>query len=207
MFIFIKHGDNQQFLANANCSVLLLLHYARRKVGLPKTETIDLCDETGTMKLFFLMKTPGDYASKFLTARNTYYVCKVERGAPGTRVESAYKAFVPLLKNPEPELIDALRTQCDLLERSRVKMLRIQEAKKVIPIESSVNLTVSLTKHGLSQQPPFPTCLLKAPLPQLSGVNFLPKSNIHAQDLPLTSLVLPLALVCRKLLCRGLFTY
>ncbi|ELR52752.1 hypothetical protein M91_16574 [Bos mutus] len=157
MFIFIKHGDDQQFLANINCSVLLLLHYARRKVGLPKTETIDLCDETGTMKLFFLMKTPGDYANKFLTARNTYYICKVERGAPGTRVESAYKAFVPLLKNPEPELIDALRTQCDLLERSRVKMLRIQEAKKVVPIESSVNLTVSLTKHGLSQEPPFPT--------------------------------------------------
>lgn len=63
----------------------------------------------------------------------------------GTRVESAYKAFVPLLKNPEPELIDALRTQCDLLERSRVKMLRIQEAKKVIPIESSVNLTSKST--------------------------------------------------------------
>ena len=106
-----------------------------------------------------------------------------------------------------PWFLDALRTQCDLLERSRMKMLRIQEAKKVVPIESSANLTVSLTKHGLSQEPPFPTCLLKAPLPRLSGVNFLPKSNIHAQDLPLTSLVLPLALVCRKLLCRGLFTY
>ena len=51
-------------------------------------ETIDLCDETGTMKLFFLMKTPGDYASKFLTARNTYYVCKVERGAPGRDLEA-----------------------------------------------------------------------------------------------------------------------
>ncbi|KAM9667501.1 uncharacterized protein CXorf65 homolog isoform 1-T1 [Dama dama] len=207
MFIFIKHGDNQQFLANINCSVLLLLHYARRKVGLPKTDTIDLCDETGTMKLFFLMKTPGDYANKFLTARNTYYVCKVERGAPGTRLENAYKAFVPLLKNPEPELVDALRTQCDLLERSRVKMLRIQEAKKVVPVDSSVNLPVSLTEHGLPQQPPFPTCLLKSSLPRLSGMNFLSKSDIRDQDLPLTSLVLPLALVCRKLLCRGLCTY
>ncbi|XP_053435163.1 uncharacterized protein CXorf65 homolog [Nycticebus coucang] len=140
MFIFIKHGDNQQFLVNVNCSVLLLLHYTRNKVGLPKTDTIDLCDETGTMKLLFLMKTPGDNASKFLTARSTYYVCKVERGAPGTRLENSYRAFVPLLKNPEPELIDALRTQCDFLERSRVKLLRTQEAKKVVPIESSVNL-------------------------------------------------------------------
>ncbi|XP_004396701.1 PREDICTED: uncharacterized protein CXorf65 homolog [Odobenus rosmarus divergens] len=140
MFIFIKHGDNHQFLVDTNCSVLLLPHYTRNKVGLPKTDTIDVCDDTGTMKLLFLTKTPGDYASKFLTARNTYYIYKVEHGAPGTRLENAYRAFVPLLKNPEPELIDTLCTQCDLLERSRVKLLRSQEAKKVIAIESSVNL-------------------------------------------------------------------
>ncbi|XP_007957075.1 uncharacterized protein CXorf65 homolog [Orycteropus afer afer] len=140
MFIFIKHGDNQQFLVNTNCSILLLLHYIRRKMRLFKTDTIDLCDETGTMKLLFLVKTPGDYASKFLTPRNTYYVCKVERGGPGIRFRNAYRAFVPLLKNPEPELIDSLRTQCDFLEKSRVKMLKIQEAKKVTVIESTVNL-------------------------------------------------------------------
>ncbi|XP_020738668.1 uncharacterized protein CXorf65 homolog [Odocoileus virginianus] len=140
MFIFIKHGDNQRFLANINCSVLLLLHYARCKVGLPITDTIDLCDETGTVKLLFLMKTPGNYANKFLTARNTYYVCKVECGAPGDGFENAYKSFVPLLKNPEPKLVDALSTQCDLLERSRSKMFRIQESKKVVPTESSMNL-------------------------------------------------------------------
>uniref|UniRef100_A0A8D2D3Q5 Chromosome X open reading frame 65 n=1 Tax=Sciurus vulgaris TaxID=55149 RepID=A0A8D2D3Q5_SCIVU len=140
MFIFIKHGDNQQFLVNTNCSVFPLLHYIRSKVGLRKTDTIDLCDESGTMKLLFLMKTPGEYASKFLTARDTYYVCKVERGAPGTRLENAYRAFVPLLKNPEPELLDALRTQCEFMERSRVKMLRTLEAKKITPIESTLNL-------------------------------------------------------------------
>ncbi|XP_027994405.1 uncharacterized protein CXorf65 homolog isoform X2 [Eptesicus fuscus] len=111
MFIYIKHG-----------------------------ETIDLCDETGTMKLFFLMKIPGDYASKFLTARNTYYICKVARGTPGTQLANAYLAFVPLLKNPEHTLLDALRTQCDMLEKSRLKMLRLQEAKKAVKIDSSVNL-------------------------------------------------------------------
>ncbi|KAB1253048.1 uncharacterized protein Cadr_000003180 [Camelus dromedarius] len=117
MFIFIKHGekghitlshlfsDDQQFLANTNCSVFLLLLYTRRKLGLPKRDTIDLCDETGTMKLLFLMKTPGEYANKFLTARSTYYVCRVKFGPPGTRFEKIYRAFVPLLKNPEPELI------------------------------------------------------------------------------------------------------
>ncbi|XP_008047056.1 uncharacterized protein CXorf65 homolog [Carlito syrichta] len=150
MFIFIKHGDNQQFLVSTNCSVLLLLHYIRSKLRLFKTDTIDLCDEKGTMKLFFLMKTPGDYASKFLTPRSTYYVCRVDRGAPGTRIENSYRAFVPLLKHPEPELIDALRTQCDLLERSRVKLLRIQEAKKVVPVESSV--TLQFKSSGRSEE-------------------------------------------------------
>ena len=38
----------------------------------------------GTMQLFFLMKALGDYANKFLTARNTYYVCRVEHVAPGS---------------------------------------------------------------------------------------------------------------------------
>ncbi|XP_006768007.1 PREDICTED: uncharacterized protein CXorf65 homolog [Myotis davidii] len=140
MFIYIKHGDNQHFIANINCAVHRLLHYTRNKVGLPKTETIDLCDETGTMKLLFLMKIPGDYANKFLTARNTYYICKVARGTPGTQLANAYLAFVPLLKNPDHTLLDALRTQCDMLEKSRLKMLRLQEAKKAVKIDSSVNL-------------------------------------------------------------------
>ncbi|XP_058906474.2 uncharacterized protein CXorf65 homolog [Kogia breviceps] len=140
MFIFIKHGDNQQFLANTNCPIILLLHYICHKVGLPKTDTIDLCDTMGTMQLFFLKKTLGEYANKFLIARNTYYVCRVEHGLPGTGLENVYRAFVPLLKNPEPELIDALHTQCDLLQRSQMKMLRKQAAKKATPIRSSVKL-------------------------------------------------------------------
>ncbi|XP_006943861.1 uncharacterized protein CXorf65 homolog isoform X2 [Prionailurus viverrinus] len=133
MFIFITHGDNQQFLANINCSVLLLMHYTRRKVGLPKTDTIDLCDETGTMKMFFVMKTPGDYASKFLTARSTYYVCKVERGAR-----------------------ENLRSQCDVMEKNRLKMLKIQEAKKVVAIESTANAPSKSTGRSDEEGPPPP---------------------------------------------------
>ncbi|XP_065757369.1 uncharacterized protein CXorf65 homolog [Phocoena phocoena] len=148
MFIFIKHGDNQQFLANTNCSVLLLLHYVHHEVGVPKTDTIDLCDAMGTMQLFFLKKTLGDYANKFLTARNTYYVCRVERGLAGTVFENVYRAFVPLLKNPEPKLIDALHTQCDLLRRGQMKMLRRQEAKKVAPSESSVKSSSKSSGHS-----------------------------------------------------------
>ncbi|XP_054430210.1 uncharacterized protein CXorf65 homolog [Pteronotus mesoamericanus] len=145
MFIYIKHGDNQCFIVNTNCAVCHLLTYVRSKVGLPKTDTIDLCDTAGTMKLFFLMKIPGNYANKFLTARNTYYVCRVARGTPGTPLQNAYIAFVPLLKDPDHTIIDALRTQCDILERSRQKLLGLQEAKKISKMESTVNL---LTKKG-----------------------------------------------------------
>ncbi|XP_059858027.1 uncharacterized protein CXorf65 homolog [Lagenorhynchus albirostris] len=139
MFIYVEHGDNQQFLANTNCSVLLLLQYVRHEVGVPKTDIIDLCDAMGTMQMFFLKKTLGDYANKFLTARDTYYVCRVEYGLAGTVLQNVYRAFVPLLKNPDPKLIDALHTQCDLLRRGQIKMLRRQEAKKRARTESSMN--------------------------------------------------------------------
>ncbi|XP_036127004.1 uncharacterized protein CXorf65 homolog [Molossus molossus] len=153
-YIYINHGDNEIFIVNMNCAVHRLLHYIRSKVGLAKTDTIDLCDETGTMKLFFLMKIPGDYASKFLTARNTYFVCRVARGTAGTQLANAYLAFVPLLKNPEHTLLESLRTQCDVLEKSRLKMLRLQEAKKAVKIDSSVNLSSKAGDDKSSRKSP-----------------------------------------------------
>ncbi|KAM6426779.1 uncharacterized protein CXorf65 homolog isoform 2-T2 [Liasis olivaceus] len=113
MFICIKHGDNRQFLANINCSILLLTHYLRDKVGLHRTDPIDLCEENGTLKLIFLVKFPEDNASKFLTARGTYYVCKVERGTT-----------------------DSLRNQCEFLEKSRLRVLKSQDGKKPPTMES-----------------------------------------------------------------------
>ncbi|XP_060105910.1 uncharacterized protein CXorf65 homolog isoform X1 [Heteronotia binoei] len=136
MFITIKHGDNQQFLANINCSFLLLMHYIRDKAGLERTEPIDLCEENGTLKLLFLVKFPEDSASKFLTPRGTYYICRVERGGSGTKQENAYRAFHPVFKNPPTDLIDSLRNQCDFLEKSRLKMLRSQDGKKPPTMES-----------------------------------------------------------------------
>ncbi|XP_005401702.1 PREDICTED: uncharacterized protein CXorf65 homolog isoform X2 [Chinchilla lanigera] len=171
--ILYLFSDNQQFLLNINCSVLLLMHYTRAKVGLRKRDIIDLCDEAGILKMFFMLKTPGEYASKFLTARNTYYVCKVERGAPGTRIENSYRAIVPLLKNPEPEVLDALRTQCEILERNRVKTLKIIEAKRVTTIESTVNLPVR-SKSGRSDDhgPP--------PAPR-KGLHFKTRVDFHGR--------------------------
>ncbi|XP_048369966.1 uncharacterized protein CXorf65 homolog [Sphaerodactylus townsendi] len=136
MFITIKHGDNQQFLANINCSFLLLMNYIRDKAGLDKSELIDLCEENGTLKLLFLVKFPEESATKFLTPRITYYICRVERGAPGTKQENGYRAFHPIFKQPPLDLIDSLRNQCDFLERSRLKMLRNQDGKKPPTMEA-----------------------------------------------------------------------
>ncbi|MGH0180945.1 UNVERIFIED_CONTAM: hypothetical protein FKN15_005240 [Acipenser sinensis] len=77
MFICIKHGDNQQFLANTNCPLILLLQYLKHKLELPKTDLIDLCDEKGILKLLFLYPTPLESASRMLYTRGTYIVCRV----------------------------------------------------------------------------------------------------------------------------------
>ncbi|KAH0630768.1 hypothetical protein JD844_003961 [Phrynosoma platyrhinos] len=129
-------AENRQFLANINCSVLLLMHYLREKVGLQRTDPIDLCEENGTLKLLFLVKFPEDSASKFLTPRGTYYICKVERGAPGTKHENGYRAFLPIYKHPPSDLLDSLRNQCDFLEKSRLRILKSQDGKKPPTMES-----------------------------------------------------------------------
>ncbi|XP_039210785.1 uncharacterized protein CXorf65 homolog isoform X1 [Crotalus tigris] len=129
-------SDNRQFLANINCSILLLTHYLRDKVGLHRTDSIDLCEENGTLKLIFLVKFPEDNASKFLTARGTYYICKVERGTTGTKNEHSYRAFQPLIKSPPQDLLDSLRNQCEFLEKSRLKMLKNQDGKKPPTMEA-----------------------------------------------------------------------
>ncbi|KAM5221409.1 uncharacterized protein CXorf65 homolog [Ctenodactylus gundi] len=173
MYIYIKYRDNQELLANPECTILVLIDYIRRKLGLPKKAIIDLCDEAGAMKLFFLSKTPREYASKFLTDQETYYVCRVRRAGRGTGLQNAYRAIVPILKNPEPAMLGknsdgggknmesatqscvvekGLRTQCEILERSRVKMLKILEAKRLAAIESAMLLQakVSVTWHPTS---------------------------------------------------------
>lgn len=100
--------------------------------------------------------------------------------------------------------LEALRLQCALMERSRLKMLALKQAKKLAKAESARSLAVRLPKSSLSQHPFFPPAN-QTPPPWSSGINSLSKFNIHAQDLPFTSVVLPLALVCRKLPSMNLF--
>ncbi|XP_073778112.1 uncharacterized protein CXorf65 homolog isoform X2 [Danio rerio] len=37
MFIYIRHGDNEQFLLNSNCPVVILVQYLKRMFGLAES--------------------------------------------------------------------------------------------------------------------------------------------------------------------------
>ncbi|XP_072192925.1 uncharacterized protein CXorf65 homolog [Excalfactoria chinensis] len=130
MFIHITHGDNQSFLANTDCPVLLLLSHLRSKVGVPPDEAIDLCDKMGSPKMLFQVKTMQDRASDFLPARGTYYVCRVEFGAPGTAQEQTAQSFVPLLKNPSVALTEALRLHGQHPQGKLLRSPKTQESRK-----------------------------------------------------------------------------
>ncbi|KAL2077169.1 hypothetical protein ACEWY4_026673 [Coilia grayii] len=125
MFVYIKHGDGEQFLTNTNCPVMLLLQHVRAKLGLPESDLVDLCDERGVLKLLFLLQQPQESASRQLTSRSTYTVCSINRQSDG-----AYVSVTPHVVNPDPSLLEALQTQTDNLEKARLKYLRALEDKR-----------------------------------------------------------------------------
>ncbi|XP_076203720.1 uncharacterized protein CXorf65 homolog [Aptenodytes patagonicus] len=136
MFIYIKHGDDQSFLANTNCAVLWLLSYVRRMVGVPDTDVINLCDKLATPKLLFQVTRLSERASELLQVRSTYYVCRVEFGAPGTEEEDACWSFMPLLEHPSPTLAVALRLQGEHLHRRQTGTPDMPEERRTPDAET-----------------------------------------------------------------------
>ncbi|XP_040427996.1 uncharacterized protein CXorf65 homolog isoform X2 [Cygnus olor] len=136
MFICISHGDNQSFLVNTDCPVLLLLSHLRSKVGVPVTDVIDLCDKLGTPKLLFQVKTLRERASEFLPAPGTYYVCRVDLGTPGTAQEQASRTFTPLLKDPSVALTEALRQHGQHPHRRLQRSLKAAEGRRTPTTEA-----------------------------------------------------------------------
>ncbi|XP_032052324.1 uncharacterized protein CXorf65 homolog [Aythya fuligula] len=136
MFICINHGDNQSFLVNTDCPILLLLSHLRSKVGVPATDVIDVCDKLGTPKLLFQVKTLRERASEFLPAPGTYYVCRVELGTPGTAQELASRTFTPLLKDPSVALIEGLRQHGQHTHRRLQRSLKAAEGRRAPATEA-----------------------------------------------------------------------
>ncbi|XP_041112001.1 uncharacterized protein CXorf65 homolog [Polyodon spathula] len=129
MFICIKHGDREQFLANTCCPLILLLQYLKHKLELPKTDLIDLCDEKGILKLLFLYRNPLESASRLLYARGTYIVCRVNQNKP----VRGYTSITPILTSPETEMQELLQAQVGNLEKARLKQhqARVQEERRL----------------------------------------------------------------------------
>uniref|UniRef100_A0A669PZA7 Chromosome X open reading frame 65 n=1 Tax=Phasianus colchicus TaxID=9054 RepID=A0A669PZA7_PHACC len=166
MFICITHNDNQSFLANTDCPVLLLLSHLRSKVGVPPNEAIDLCDKQGSPKMLFQVKTMEDRASDFLPARRTYYVCRVEFGAPGTAQEQTAQSFVPILKNPSVALTGGCRDgnawggvpSLGLLQKPPVPFLvqRRSTAAALRPNKAALRTQAEVVPRGFGSDPPPP---------------------------------------------------
>ncbi|XP_017329020.1 uncharacterized protein CXorf65 homolog isoform X1 [Ictalurus punctatus] len=123
MFVYIKHGDNEQFLVNTNCSIICLLQYVRSKLKLTDTDLVDLCDERGA--LLSLSGHRQGYASQILTPRKTYIICTINRSSEG-----AYVSITPHVANLDSVLQGVLQSGVVSLEQTRRKNLHALGGRK-----------------------------------------------------------------------------
>ncbi|XP_018589247.1 uncharacterized protein CXorf65 homolog [Scleropages formosus] len=125
MFMYVKHGDNEQFLVNTNCPVGTVLQYVRGKLRVSEADLLDLCDEFGSLKLLFLDRQAQESATRRLPPRSSSIACAVTRAKDG-----AYSSIIPLLGKPDPALLGTLQAQADSLERARLMRLRTQKDRR-----------------------------------------------------------------------------
>eukprot|EP01136_Pigoraptor_vietnamica_P018175 Opistho-1_new@64388 len=81
MFISVKYADNRTLLFNPNCLSVILLRCIKERCGYPGEVAVDLADEQGWVKN--LSSHLDEYADKFLTARASYVLVKMEKGEDG----------------------------------------------------------------------------------------------------------------------------
>ncbi|XP_077091717.1 uncharacterized protein CXorf65 homolog [Siphateles boraxobius] len=129
MFIYIKHGDNDQFLVNTNCTVVVLMQYMKTRLRLAESELIDLYDERGVLKFLFMPQNSHESACVLLKARESFIACIIKRTSDG-----AYTSVTSLLSSVHSALIETLQTQIDNLEKTRLKQLHVLEALMTAPM-------------------------------------------------------------------------
>ncbi|XP_051505934.1 uncharacterized protein CXorf65 homolog [Myxocyprinus asiaticus] len=152
MFVYIKHGDNEQFFVNTNCPVVYLMEYIRTRLGLAESDLIDLYDERGVMKLLFLPQHSHECARGLLVSRESFTVCSINRTSDG-----AYTCVTPLLSSVDSALLETLHSQMDTLERTRLQQLCIVEARRADSDEK------------MSQAPPTKTTKKQRKASQVNG--------------------------------------
>ncbi|XP_059378304.1 uncharacterized protein CXorf65 homolog [Carassius carassius] len=139
MFIYIKHGNNNQFLVNTNCPIVVLMKYIKTRLGLAESELIDLCDERGVLKFLFQLQNPQESARGLLKAKESFTVCIIKRTSDG-----AYTSVTSLLSSVDSALIESLQTQINNLEKTRLKQLHIVEAR--VATSEEINAQALATK-------------------------------------------------------------
>ncbi|KAK9963060.1 hypothetical protein ABG768_006282 [Culter alburnus] len=138
MFIYIKHGDNDQFLVNTNCPVIVLMQHIKTRLRLAESELIDLCDERGMLKFLFQPQNSQESACGLLKARESFIVCVIKCMSDG-----AYTSVSALLSSVHSAVLETLQTQIDNLEKTRLKQLQIVQA---LMATSEKNSAQALTK-------------------------------------------------------------
>ncbi|CAF1069390.1 unnamed protein product [Rotaria sordida] len=135
--------ENQQLLLNSYASCHRLLDHIKPIIGIQHDEIIDLMDNEGKLKE---LHTHGDeYASQYLTGRNTYYVLKVEND---TAVGE--KRYIPNfnLDQIDQKIYSILTTSLNSLNKSANKTKRPTGASKQnTPTQITSNTTQSKTKR------------------------------------------------------------
>ncbi|XP_063791696.1 uncharacterized protein CXorf65 homolog isoform X4 [Pseudophryne corroboree] len=76
---------------------------------------------------------------------------KLQVPVTGSKYEHCYREITLLLSSPEPEITDALRAQCEFLEKSRPKLLKDSGAKWLTALDLRKQLYSALplpTSHA-----------------------------------------------------------
>jgi len=118
-FVVIKYGDDQEALINPFCSTYIFIDWIRQIVKCDKDILLDLVDLEGQLRN--LPVTTEEYATEYVTGRETYVVISVERqGDDGPR---KYVSLLNNLDKSNPELSKAIQSCSSIdLNSSEVKL-------------------------------------------------------------------------------------
>ncbi|CAF1014680.1 unnamed protein product [Adineta steineri] len=147
-FIKVIHGENQQIVLNSYSSCRRLLDHMKILIGSPKEEILDLMDNEGKLKELNAHFT--DYATQYLTARNTYYVLKVE-----TDSATGDKRYTPSfnIDQIDQKICTILTNSLNSLNKSSTKIKRnVGPSKQTGAGSSTSSTSQSKTKRATNRK-------------------------------------------------------
>ncbi|CAF0904313.1 unnamed protein product [Adineta steineri] len=141
-------NENQQIVLNSYSSCRRLLDHMKILIGSPKEEILDLMDNEGKLKELNAHFT--DYATQYLTARNTYYVLKVE-----TDSATGDKRYTPSfnIDQIDQKICTILTNSLNSLNKSSTKIKRnVGPSKQTGAGSSTSSTSQSKTKRATNRK-------------------------------------------------------